>query len=110
MDKKLTKEEALILIDQLIQKEMVRSNRSYKEVSQEFRRKVHEKMEQKNNNQMTKYFSKAHQEDTEAKMKSIEEWRKHPMTEEEMDRVIQEHFDAHGQVNPNKKQSDSENN
>jgi hypothetical protein len=36
-------------------------------------------------------------------MKSIEEWRKNPMTEEEMDRTIQEHFDAHGQINPNKK-------
>jgi hypothetical protein len=42
-------------------------------------------------------------------MKSIEEWSKHPMTEEEMDKVIQEHFDAHGQVNPNKKQGMSEN-
>ena len=104
MDKKLTKEETLSLIDQQIQKEMTRSGRTYKEVSQEFRHKLQEKMEQKNNNEMTKYHSKAHQEVTEAKMKSIEEWRKHPMTEEEMDRIVQEHFDAHGQINPNKKQ------
>lgn len=51
----------------------------------------------------------AHQEASEAKMKSIEEWRKHPMTEEEMDGAIQEHFDAHGQINPKKKQGNSDN-
>ena len=42
---------------------------------------------------MKKYLSKAHQEVTEAKMKSIEEWRKHPMTEEEMDMIVQEQFE-----------------
>lgn len=47
MDKKLTKKEALNLTDQLIQKEMVRSGRTYKEVSQEFRAKLNAKMEQK---------------------------------------------------------------
>lgn len=102
MDKKLTAKDVLTHIDQLIQREMVRSGRTYKEVSQEFRAKLKARTEQKKEGQVTKYFSKAHQEATEAKMKSIEEWRKHPMTEEEKDRMIQEHFDAHGQKNPNK--------
>jgi hypothetical protein len=103
MEKKLTANEAMELTNQLIDKEMIRSGRTYKEVSQEFRHKLQEKMEQKNNYQMTKYLSKAHQEVTEAKMKSIEEWRKHPLTQEEMDKIVQEHFDAHRQINPNKK-------
>jgi hypothetical protein len=51
-----------------------------------------------------KYLSKAHQEVTEAKMETIAEWQKSPMSLEEMDKMIQEHFDAHGQINPNKKQ------
>jgi hypothetical protein len=55
-----------------------------------------------------KYLSKAHQETSEAKMKSIQEWQKSPLSSEEMDKVIQEHFDAHNQVNPNKKVSDSQ--
>lgn len=55
-----------------------------------------------------KYQSKAHQEASEAKMKSIQEWQKYPMTEEEMDMYVQMHFDDHGQVNPNKKQSKPE--
>lgn len=103
MEKKLTANEAMELTNQLIEKEMVRLGRSYKEVSEEFRAKLNAKMEQKNNNQMTKYFSKAHQEVTEAKMKSIAEWQKSPMSSEEKARMIQEHFEDHNQVNPNKR-------
>ena len=103
MEKKLTAKEAMELTNQLIEKEMTRSGRTYKEVSQEFRQKLQEKMEQKNNYQMTKYLSKAHQEATEAKMKSIAEWQKKPRNWEEIDKQIQEMFDAHGQINPNKK-------
>lgn len=50
-----------------------------------------------------KYFSKAHQEVSEAKMKSIQEWQNSPMSPEEMDKMIQEHFEDHNQINPNKK-------
>jgi hypothetical protein len=105
MEKKLTAKEAMNLTNQLIEREMVRSGRTYKEVSQEFRAKLKARMEQKKEGQVTKYFSKAHQEATEVKMKSIEEWRKNPMSSEEKDRMIQEHFDAHGQINPNKRNS-----
>ena len=52
-----------------------------------------------------KYQSKAHQQASEAKMKQIAEWQKSPQSSEEMDKVIQEHYEAHGQVNPNKKAS-----
>lgn len=48
------------------------------------------------------YQSKAHQEVTEAKMKSIAEWQKSPMSSEERDKMIQEHYEAHGKINPNK--------
>ena len=49
------------------------------------------------------YLSKAHQEASETKMKQIAEWQKSPMSSEEIDKQIQEQFEAHGQVNPNKK-------
>lgn len=57
-----------------------------------------------------KYHSKAHQEGTEQKMQeynqkeklAVAEMMKSPMSSEEMDRVIQEHYEAHSQVNPNK--------
>lgn len=58
---------------------------------------------------MKKYLSKAHQEASEAKMKSIAEWQKKPRNWEEIDKQIQEMFEDHGQINPNKKQSKSEN-
>ena len=58
---------------------------------------------------MTKYFSKAHQEVTEAKMKSIAEYQKSQKNWDKIDKQIQEHFEDHNQVNPNKKQSNSEN-
>lgn len=103
MDKKLTVSEAMELTKQLIQREMVRSGRSYKEVSQEFRHKLQEKLDQKNNYQMTKYLSKAHQEVTEQKMKSVADWQKSPMSSEEKAKMIQDHFEDHNQVNPNKK-------
>ena len=34
---------------------------------------------------------------------AVAEMMKSPLSSEEMDKVIQEHFEAHGQVNPNKK-------
>ncbi|MBW8325074.1 MAG: hypothetical protein K0M50_09960 [Prolixibacteraceae bacterium] len=34
---------------------------------------------------------------------AVAEMMKLPMSSEEMDRVIQEHYDAHNQINPNKK-------
>ena len=101
-----SKEETLAMIDQLIQKEMVRSGRTYKEVSQEFRRKLKEKMGQKNNYQMTKYLSKAHQEATEQKMKSVAQYQKSPKNWDKIDKQIQEHFEDHNQVNPNKRSSE----
>lgn len=50
------------------------------------------------------YQSKQHKKSVEAKMKSIQEWQKSPLTPEERQRFLDEHFEAHNQVNPNKKQ------
>ncbi len=49
------------------------------------------------------YLSKAHQEATEAKMKTIQESKKSPKNWDQIERQIQEHFEDHGQINPNNK-------
>ncbi len=49
------------------------------------------------------YQSKSHQEASETKMRSIQDWKKSPLSSEEMEKVIQQHFEEHGQVNPNKR-------
>ncbi|HAQ19239.1 MAG TPA: hypothetical protein DCR40_08410 [Prolixibacteraceae bacterium] len=51
---------------------------------------------------MKKYLSKAHQEVTEAKMKTVAQFQKSPKNWDKIDKQIQEHFDAHNQVNPNR--------
>lgn len=50
-----------------------------------------------------KYQSKAHQVASEIKMKSIQEWQDSPLSPEEVDKTIQQHFEDHNQVNPNRK-------
>ena len=45
---------------------------------------------------------KARQEVTEQKMKSIADWQKSPISSEQMDKILDEHFEDHTQVNPNK--------
>lgn len=73
MDKKLTKEEALNLIDQQIQKEMTRSGRTYKEVSQELMAKM---------KATPKYLNQFHKDSTERKMKKIQESKNFPTSYE----------------------------
>jgi hypothetical protein len=42
-------------------------------------------------------------------MKSVAEWQKKPRNWEGIDKQIQEHFEDHGQKNPNKKHDPLEN-
>ena len=49
------------------------------------------------------YQSQKHKEVTEAKKRSIQEWQKSPLSPEELDSLIEDHFQAHNQINPNKK-------
>lgn len=49
------------------------------------------------------YQSQKHKEITEAKKRSIQEWQKSPHSPEELDSLIEDHFQAHNQINPNKK-------
>ena len=101
MNKQLSKQKALIKIDQLIQHKMKETGKSYLELSREMMHKLRENKE----HEITamKYQSKAHQEASETKMKSIAEWQKSPKNWDKIDKQIQEHFEDHNQVNPNKK-------
>lgn len=54
---------------------------------------------------MMKYQSKAHQIATEQKMKLVAEMQQYPLSLEEMDKVLEEHFETHGKANPNKKKN-----
>lgn len=52
-----------------------------------------------------KYQRKTHQEASEAQMKSIQEWKKSPLSSEERTKYLDEHFEDHSQANPNKKRA-----
>ncbi len=95
------RQEALNLIDQLIQQKMTETGKSHIEVSRE----MFHKLRDENEPEITamKYQSKAHQEATEQKMKSVAQYQKSPKNWDKIDKQIQEMFEDHGQINPNKK-------
>jgi hypothetical protein len=51
------------------------------------------------------YQSQAHKTDCEAKAKTIEKWKKSPMSSKEMKQMAEEHYQVHNQINPNKKKN-----
>ncbi len=49
------------------------------------------------------YLTEAHKKSSEAKQATIKKWQESPTDWEKIDKLTQEHFNQHGQKNPNKK-------
>ena len=102
MDKKLTKQEFLTQMDQLIQQKVEETGRSYMEIGREMMHKLQEKKEPEIT-PMDKDQTQKMQDYNRKESLAVAEMMKSPMSSEEKDRVIQEHYEVHNQVNPNKK-------